>query len=74
MSCYFRHMKDILDELGIEVTKENKQEIDRLLHGLAEVEYKNCSPAWKAIKSQIKGDAASREAFVARLRAALPGR
>jgi hypothetical protein len=74
MSCYFRHMKDILDELGIEVTKENKQEIDRLLHGLAEVEYKNCSPAWKAIKARIKGDAASREAFVARLRAALPAR
>ncbi|MDF1555089.1 MAG: hypothetical protein P1P84_18610 [Deferrisomatales bacterium] len=74
MSCYFRHMKDVLDELGIEVTEENKKEIDRLLHGLAEVGYKNCSPAWQAIKAQIKGGEASREAFLARLRAALQSR
>ena len=73
MSCYFRHMKDILDELGIEVTPENKKEIDRLLHGLAGVEYKNCSPAWKAIKEQIRGDEAKRNAFVERLKVAVQG-
>jgi hypothetical protein len=42
MSCYFRHMKDVLDEAGIEVTKENKKDIDRIIHGLVDVEYKNC--------------------------------
>jgi len=71
MSCYFRHMKDILDELGIEVTPESKREIDRLLHGLAGVEYKSCSPAWKAIKEQIRGDEAKRKAFVERLKVAV---
>lgn len=25
MSCYFRHMKDVLKEAGIEVTRENKK-------------------------------------------------
>ena len=34
MSCYFMHMKDIFEEAGIEVIKENKKEIDRIIHGL----------------------------------------
>ena len=74
MSCYFRHMKDIFEALGIEVTPASKKEIDRLLHGLAGVEYKNCSPAWKAIKEQIRGGDAVRAAFMERLKAAVRGR
>ena len=35
MSCYFRHLKDIFEEAGVEVTKENKKEIDRVIHDLA---------------------------------------
>ena len=31
MSCYFRHMKNILDEAGIKVTPGNKKEIAREL-------------------------------------------
>ena len=38
MSCYFRHLKGIFKEAGLEVTKENKKEIDRLVHGLVKVE------------------------------------
>jgi len=68
MSCYFRHMKDILEEVNVEVTPDNKKEIDRILHGVVGVEYKNCSPAWKKIKEMIKGDEESREDFVIRLR------
>ena len=67
MSCYFRHMKDILDKAGIEVTKESKKEIDRIVHGLVDVEYKNCSSAWKAVKEHIKGDDKSRGQFVKKL-------
>ena len=68
MSCYFRHMKDVLEEAGVEVTKENKKEIDSILHELVEVEYKNCSPAWKAIKEQIKGDPKTRSRFIEKLK------
>ena len=32
MSCYFRHMKNILDEAGIQVTLSNKKEIDQAFH------------------------------------------
>ena len=68
MSCYFRHMKDIFEEAGIEVTKENKKEVDRIIHGLVEVEYKNCSPTWKAVKEQILADDKARGQFIERLK------
>lgn len=45
MTCYFRHklMKDVFTKAGVEVTKENRQEIDRVIHSLVGVEYKDCS-------------------------------
>ncbi|MEE9558567.1 MAG: hypothetical protein V3V94_03690 [Candidatus Brocadiales bacterium] len=45
-------MPDILREAGIEVTPENKKEVDRLIHSIVGVDYKNCSGAWKAVKEQ----------------------
>ena len=71
MSCYFRHMKDVLDEVGVEITPDNKKEIDAILHGIAGVEYKNCSPAWKKIKEMVKGDEAERDMFIGKLKKAL---
>ena len=68
MSCYFRHMKDILDEAGIRVDKENKKVIDRIIHEIVGVEYKDCSPAWKEVKARIKADEAARRRFVADLK------
>ena len=73
MSCYFRHMKDVLDEVGVEITAENKKEIDRILHKTVGVEYKNCSPAWKKIKEEILSDEKARERFVRRLKKELKG-
>ena len=70
MSCYFRHMKDVLEEAGVEITKENKKEIDRIIHGLVEEEYKNCSPTWKGIKEHIKTDEKKRKQFIAKLKKA----
>ena len=71
MSCYFRHMKDILEEVGVEVTTENKKEIDRVIHGLVDVEYKNCPSTWKALKVHIRVDEKTRNQFVKRLKQAL---
>lgn len=67
MSCYFRHMKDVLDEAGVAVTPKNKKEVDRILHQMVDVDYKNCSPAWKEIKTRIKKDPAVRADFVKKL-------
>ena len=68
MTCYFRHMKDIFAEVGVEPTKENKKEIDRRIHGLLGVKYKNCSSTWKLVKERLAED---REGFIRQLNAAL---
>jgi len=71
VSCYFRHMKDVLEEAGIEITPENKKEIDRIIHGLVDVAYKDCSPTWKEVKARIKADPLERDRFIRDLKAAL---
>jgi ribosomal protein L17 len=68
MSCYFRHIGDIFAQAGIQVTKENKKELDRVLHRLVDVDYKNCSQAWKAIKG-LKADEELRRKLVEDLKA-----
>lgn len=64
MSCYFRHMKEILIQVGIEVTPQNKKAVDQALHELVDVPYKACPAAWKAIKEKYLADPAGREALV----------
>jgi hypothetical protein len=56
MTCYFRHLGDIFEKAGITPTKENKKEIDKAIHKLVNVEYKNCSSTWKAVKRMITED------------------
>jgi hypothetical protein len=68
MSCYFRHMKDVFEEAGIEVTKENKKEIDQIIHELVNVPYKQCSPAWKGVKTQIKMNDEDKGLFIKKLK------
>ena len=50
MSCYFRHMKDTLSQACIKVAPQNKKAVDQAYHQIVEVEYGNCSPAWKKLK------------------------
>jgi len=67
VTCYFRHLQDVFRKAGIEVTSENKREIDRVIHSIVDVEYKNCSAAWKEVKKRIAED---EEVFISRLREA----
>ncbi|MCK5628769.1 hypothetical protein KAI12_04810 [Candidatus Bathyarchaeota archaeon] len=68
MTCYFRHIRKILEKGGIEATKENKREIDMAIHRIVGVEYKNCSATWKKVKERIADEP---EAFVFELKTAL---
>ena len=68
VTCYFRHLQHVFKKAGIEVTGENKREIDRVIHGIVGVEYKNCSAAWKEVKKRIAED---EEGFISRLKEAL---
>jgi hypothetical protein len=67
MTCYFRHLREVFKKVGIEVTKENKREIDRIIHGIVGVEYKSCPAAWREVKKRIADDG---QAFVSSLREA----
>lgn len=53
MSCYFRHLKEILSGASIEVTAANRKEVDQALHKIAGVAYKDCPAAWKIIKGKL---------------------
>ena len=67
MTCYFRHLQQIFRRAGIEVTGENKGEVDRIIHSIVGVNYKNCSTAWKEVKKRITEDDA---VFISDLREA----
>jgi hypothetical protein len=68
LTCYFRHLKDVFDKAGIEVTKENKRDLDRAIHAHMCVEYKDCPSTWRAVKISLAED---EEAFLGVLREAL---
>jgi len=68
MTCYFRHLHDVFEKIGVKVTKENKRQIDQIIHNMVGVEYKNCPAAWKEVKKRIAED---EEAFISQLRSSL---
>ena len=67
MTCYFRHLREVFEKAGIEVTNQNKREIDRIIHGIVGVDYKSCPAAWREVKKRIADD---EQAFVSSLRGA----
>ena len=68
MTCYFRHLRQVFEKAGIEVTSENKRDIDRVIHRIVGIEYKNCPDAWREVKKRIAED---EEGFISRLKEAL---
>jgi hypothetical protein len=56
MTCYFRHLNSYFEKAGINITKENKKDIDRIIHDIVGVKYKNCSATWKEVKKKISED------------------
>ena len=65
LTCYFRHLKDIFAEAGIEVTNENRKDVDKAVHSMVKIDYKNCAAVWREIKKRIKEN---EEGFIAQLR------
>jgi hypothetical protein len=68
MSCYFRHINDILQEAGININAKNRTHIDQAIHQILGTSYNNCPATWKIIKQQLKGDEQKRLDFVKKLR------
>jgi hypothetical protein len=65
MSCYLRHMEDVLREAGIELTRSNRKTVDAIVKGLSG--QKSCSSAWKEVKSAL-ADPRRRQGLIGNLR------
>ena len=70
MTCYFRYLKAIFEKAGLTVTKENKKDIDRVIHRIVGVDYKNCSATWKVVKKRMSEN---EDAFVNTLKTEITG-
>jgi len=71
MSCYFRHLKDILAAAGIVVTPANRKAVDEAFHRVTGVGYKDCPATWKKLKQDLAGDEVARQRLAKRLLAEL---
>jgi hypothetical protein len=71
VSCYLRHMKDVLDEAGIEVSSSNRKQVDQAVHKAVGIAYKDCPTTWKKVKQDIKGDESKRRALIEHIKSAL---
>jgi len=71
MSCYLRHMKDVLDEAGIVVTPANRKQVDQTVHQAVGVAYKDCPTTWKKVKQDITGDENKRRALIEQIKTAV---
>jgi len=67
MTCYFRHLKEVFQQANITVTPQNRKQIDKTIHGIVGVEYKNCPATWRQVKQRIAEDETG---FVAMLKSA----
>ena len=70
MSCYLRHLKDVLAEAGIEVTPDNKRQIDKALHNAVGIVYKDCPATWSRLKQDILADEDKLQSIVEEVRKA----
>ena len=71
MSCYFRHIRDVFEAAGVEITPDNKKDVDRAIHKIAGVKYKDCSTTWKELEQQFLADDKGRAALVKRIKASV---
>ena len=68
MTCYFRHLKEVFNKAGIEVTPANRKEIDIAIHEIVGVNYPNCPAAWRQVKNRLAQDEVG---FISTLKEAL---
>jgi hypothetical protein len=50
MSCYTRHLDEVLDMLGWEHSEANKKRLDREIRTAFSMEEKPCNEVWTRIK------------------------
>ena len=68
MSCYFRQLKDIFDEAGIEINTSNRKQVDLTIRKILGTDH--CPDTWKRLKQEILTDERKRQDFIAKLKSA----
>ena len=71
MSCYFRHIKDILTEAGITISPSNKKQVDQAFHQIVRTSYKDCPAIWKALEQTYLADEKKRRELIQKLQSAI---
>jgi hypothetical protein len=72
MGCW-RWFKGILKEADIEVTDENREKIDEVIHeaiGKTSM-YERCSGDWRKVGKLVKADESEKKKLIKKLQAAL---
>jgi hypothetical protein len=64
-------MKDIFEAAGVEITPDNKKDVDRAIHKIAGVKYKDCSTTWKKLKQSFLADDNGRKTLVRKIKTAV---
>ena len=71
MSCYFRHLKELFAEAGIDVNSGNRKQVDQAFHEIFGVEYKDCPGTWKKLKQELAANPRKRQELAKKLKKAL---
>jgi hypothetical protein len=67
MACYFRAIRQVFEKAGIQVTKENRKELDNVIKTIVDAESEHCPEVWKAVKKRLAED---EQAFISELKKA----
>jgi hypothetical protein len=67
MTCYFRALQQVFEKAGIQVTKKNRKELDKVIKTIVNAESEHCPEVWKAVKKRLAED---EQAFISELKIA----
>jgi hypothetical protein len=66
VTCYFRHLEATFKKAGIEVTRQNRKEVDTVIRSIIGSDYTDCPAVWRQVKKRLAEDEAG---FVDELKA-----
>ena len=61
----------VLEDAGIEVTDENREKVDKVIHEYIgeQSKYGRCSADWRKARKEIKGDEVMKQELIGKLQA-----
>lgn len=63
-------MRGLLGEAGIDVSVGSKKQVDRAIHDIVGIHYKDCPATWKSLK-QMMAEGDGKQQLIEKLRQAI---